>query len=93
VDSRAILSALPRSVLEELGLSSISKLPFVFPDGRKLERDMTNIILTIAERSAPIPVAFAETTDQSVLGGIALDGLGLAVDSTGKRLIRRRLRA
>src|SRR2546427_9304504 len=47
VDTGATLSWIPREVLQKLGVTAFSKLPFSLADGRVLERDTTAVILTI----------------------------------------------
>ena len=54
VDSGATLSWIPRSTLEGLGVAPYSHLPFVLADGRRLERDISAVLLMIDERKAPI---------------------------------------
>ena len=46
--------------LERLGAAVFSRLPFELADGRRLERDVTTVLLTIDARKAPVPVAFGE---------------------------------
>ena len=93
VDTRATLSWIPRAILEKLGVKAFSRLPFTLADGRRLERDTTAVLLTIDGRKAPVPVAFGELGEESVLGTTALETLGFMVDPVGERLVARDLRA
>ncbi len=93
VDTRATLSWIPRAILEKLGVKAFSRLPFTLADGRRLERDTTAVLLTIDGRKAPVPVAFGELGEESVLGATALETLGFMVDPVGERLVARDLRA
>jgi clan AA aspartic protease len=91
VDTGATLSWLPRSLLDRLGVRPTSRLTFSLADGRRLERDVGGLLFTINGRTLPIPVAFAEAGEESVLGATALEALGFAVDPVEKKLIPRDL--
>jgi clan AA aspartic protease len=93
VDTGATLSWIPRDVLERLGVAAFSRQPFVLADGRRLERDITAVLLTIDGRKAPVPVAFGEPGEEAVLGATALEALGFMVDPVAKKLVPRDLRA
>ena len=93
VDTGATLSWIPRAILEKLGVKAFSRLPFTLADGRRLERDTTAVLLTIDGRKAPVPVAFGELGEESVLGATALETLGFMVDPVGEKLVARDLRA
>jgi len=93
VDTGATLSWIPRDVLQNLGVTAFSRLPFSVADGRVLERDVTAILLTVDGRRAPVEVAFGEAGEAAVLGATALEGLGLLVDPVAKKLIPRSLLA
>ncbi len=93
VDTGATLSWIPRHILEKLGVSTLSRLPFTLADGRELERDVTSVMLTIDGRKAPVPVAFGEPGEEAVLGATALEILGLLVDPVAQKLIPRNLLA
>ena len=93
VDTGATLSWIPRNVFERLGVTPFSRLPFTLADGRRLERDITAVLLTIDGRKAPVQVAFGEPGEAAVLGATALEGLGFVVDPVGKKLVPRDLLA
>lgn len=61
-------------------------------DGRRLERDITTVLLTIDGRKAPVPVAFGESGEAAVLEATALESLGLLVNPVAQMLIPRNLR-
>jgi len=92
VDTGATLSWIPRQVLESLGATVLSRLPFELADGRRLERDITTVLFTIDGRKAPVPVAFGEAGEAAVLGATALESLGLMVDPAAQKLLPRNLR-
>src|SRR5947207_5557588 len=91
VDTGATLSWIPRQVLESLGATVLSRLPFELADGRRLERDITTVLFTIDGRKAPVPVAFGEA-GEAALGATAFESLGLMVDPVAQKLLPRNLR-
>jgi predicted aspartyl protease len=93
VDTEATLSWIPREVLAGLGVRAFSKLPFELADGRRLEREVTAVLLQIDGRRAPVEVAFGESGEAAVLGATALEGLGFLVDPIAKKLVPRNLLA
>jgi predicted aspartyl protease len=93
VDTVATLSWVPREVLNSLGATVFSRLPFELAEGRRLERETTAVLMTIDGRKALVPVALGEPGEEAVLGLTALETLGLDVDSAAKKLIPRSLRA
>ena len=93
VDTGATLSWIPREVLQKLGVKALSRLPFSLADGRRLERDVTAVLVTFDGRKAPVEVAFGEPGEEAVLGATALEGLGFMVEPVAKKLIPRDLLA
>jgi predicted aspartyl protease len=93
VDTGATLSWVSRDFLLGLGIRPTSRLTFQLADGRRLERDVGGALFTIDGRTLPIPVAFAEPGEETVLGATTLEALGFAVDPVAKRLIPRDLLA
>ncbi len=93
VDAGATLSWIPRSILERLGITAYSRLPFTLADGRRLDGEVTVVLLTIDGRKGGVPVAFGEPGEEAVLGATALEALGFVVDPVAKKLVPRDLRA
>ena len=93
VDTGATLSWIPRGVLEKLGATALSRLPFSLADGRQLERDVAAVLLMIDGRKAAVSVAFGEPGEEAVLGATALESLGFVVDPVSQKLLPRNLRA
>src|SRR5713226_10751389 len=93
VDTGATLSWIPRAILQKLGVKAFSRLPFSLADGRRLERDVTAVLMTFDGRKAPVQVAFGEPCEEAILGATALEILGFVPDAVAKKLIARDLRA
>ncbi len=93
VDTGATLSWLPRELLRSLGVVAVSRSRFVLADGRRVEREIGAVLMTVDGRTLPIPAAFGEAGEEAVLGATALEGLGFAVDPVEKKLMPRDLLA
>jgi len=90
VSNRATLSWIARDVLQELNIQPHHWLPFVFSDGRRAKRDVGFAVLTVADKSMGVPIAFAERGDVPVFGLTSLEILGLEIDPSRNRLLNRR---
>jgi clan AA aspartic protease len=87
VDTGATLSWLPRDLLEKLGVRPISRSRFLLPDGRHVEREKGLILISVNGQTGGVEAAFAEPGEATVLGAIALETLGLAVDPVKQKLV------
>jgi predicted aspartyl protease len=75
----------PKGVLSAIGVRPYGAETFTFADGSTIRRQVGNAFLQIDGRQAPTPVIFGEKGDGSLLGVIALESLGFAIDPrTGK---------
>lgn len=93
VDTGATISWIPGAVLQDLGVKPLSRLPVSLADGRRLERDVSAVLVHVDGRKAPVEVAFGQEDEAAVLGATALEGLGLIVDPVAKKLVPRDLLA
>lgn len=93
VDTGVTLSWLPRALLDGLGVKPIARSRFLLADGSRMERDTGVALLTLDGKTMPVPVAFAEPGESSVLGATGLEILGFAVDPVEKKLVPRDLLA
>src|SRR5688500_10231483 len=80
VDTGSEYTWIPRSVLEELGVSAVRVDRFETADRRVIERDVGFALLYAGGRSAAAAVVFAEAGDMVLLGAHGLEGLNLRVD-------------
>ena len=86
VDTGAIFTMVPRSILEQLGVRPSGKRVFQTIEGRQIEREVGVVQVEVQGQQppGPVPVIFGEGTDGAVLGVTALESMGLKVDpSTG----------
>jgi aspartyl protease family protein len=86
VDSGALFTSIPRSILEGLGLKPVARRRLRVYGGGVVERDVGGATVEYEGRRAVVPIVFGEPEDISVLGATALESLGYQVDPVSKRL-------
>ena len=87
VNTRARLTTLPGSVLQELGVVADRQLPFILADGRRIHRDVGRTWLRIDGQAEITLVVFGDEGIEPLLGAYSLQGLMLAVDTPNERLV------
>lgn len=86
VDTGAIFSSIPRSVLQKLDLTSLERRKLRVYGGAVVERDVGGLVFEYGGNRAVAPVIFGEAKDTPVLGATALEALGYQVDPVSKEL-------
>ena len=88
VDTGAILTLVPRPVLEQLGVRPSGKRVFQTIEGRPIEREVGVVDMEVAGQQppGPVPVIFGNPDDGAVLGVTALESMGLKVDPSAGTL-------
>jgi clan AA aspartic protease len=87
VDSGALYSLTPASILRRLGIRAHSTRTFLLADGTEITRSLGDAIFMIDGQRAASPVIFGEEDDASLLGTVSLESLGLMLDPM-KRVLR-----
>ena len=87
VDTGAIYTSIPVSILQELGVKPESRMPFIYADGRRVELDRGTVFLRIDGRQTYTPCIFGVPDSTPILGVVTLEELGLGVDPVNRRLI------
>jgi predicted aspartyl protease len=87
VDTGSEYTWLPRTLLEELGVTPTRTERFETADGRILEREIGFAMVFAGGRASPTIVAFAGPGDMVLLGALALEGLNLRVDMVRRELV------
>jgi len=82
VDTGALYSVLPASVLQELGIEPQERKTFKTADGRRIERAVGEAVFVYNGERGTSKVVFGAEDDATVLGVTALEALGLEVDPT-----------
>ncbi len=86
VDTGSSLSVVPASLLQRLGVSSIGREPFRLADKRRVQMEIGETRVRVDGRGVMTLVVFGPE-DQYILGAYALEGLRLAADPVGRRLV------
>ena len=80
VDSGAIYSLIPGSVLRKLGIKPHSTREFVLANGEKVSRRLATATFEYAGRRGDAMVIVGEPGDDPLLGATTLEGFGLVLD-------------
>lgn len=87
VDTGAVYSMLPRSLLVSLGVSPRSQRRFRLGDGRTVVWEFGDALFMVDGYQAPSPVIFGEEGCPQLLGAVTLEAMGLGVDPVNKKLV------
>ena len=86
VDSGAVYSVVPRTILEQLAIKPIARQEFRLADGQKIARDKGVAIFRYAGRFGGADVIFGEQGDSCLLGALTLEALGFSLDPLRREL-------
>lgn len=87
VDTGSTYTAVPRAMLQRLGVPVERSMPSVTADGRIAPVDVAHTTIRLEGLSFPTPVIFAEEGEPSLLGVVSLEQAALAVDPVSGQLI------
>jgi predicted aspartyl protease len=87
VGTGATYTTLPAPLLRRLGIKAHSRDVFTLADGRHIEHDIGRGCIRVSERSEITLLVFGEAGAEPLLGAYALEGLRLAPDPVGRRLV------
>jgi predicted aspartyl protease len=88
VDSGAMYSVVPASVLQRLGIKPGKAKTFILADGTEIKRSLGQALFRMNGEEGASPVVFGEKGDSTLLGSISLEVLGFILDPF-KRKLRR----
>lgn len=86
VDSGAVYSVVPATVLRKLGIKPIAKQEFRLADGSAIRRRKGGALFRYGDRIGFADVIFGEKGDSLLLGAFTLEALGLALDPLRREL-------
>jgi len=86
VDSGAIYSVVPSSILKKLGIKPITEQEFRLANGEKIIRKKGGALFKYQNRIGVADVIFGEKGDSTLLGAFTLEALGLALDPFKREL-------
>ena len=87
VDTGSTFTAVPRTLLEKLGVPVRRTAQSRLADGRTVPVDIGWTVVRVEGQVFATQVTFAEENEPSLLGVVTLDDALLAVDPVGQRLI------
>ena len=91
VDSGAVYSVVPESVLRAMGITPTRTMRFSLADGQVIERAVGEVGLRFGGAQATSPVVFGETEDVFLFGAVTLETLALVLDPFKRELRPARL--
>jgi clan AA aspartic protease len=80
IDSGAVYSVVPTSILERLGIHPLTAQEFRLADGSKITRNKGIALFKYGDRIGGADVIFGEDGDSVLLGAFTLEALGLSLD-------------
>jgi len=87
VETGATYTWIPRPVLEKLGIASAFKREFLLADGRRIQRDVAQVVARINGQSLHTLCIFGDEGSDPLLGMVTLEEFGLGVDPVNRKLI------
>ncbi len=87
VDTGSTYTVMPRPLLAQLGVVPRERANFRLADGRSIEQDIGQTWVRVGEKSVITLVVFGDSDGPLLLGAYALEGLLLAPDPIGKKLV------
>ena len=86
VDSGAIYSVVPASILKKLGIKPLTKEEFILANGEKTVRKKGGALFKYGKKIGVADVIFGESEDSTLLGAFTLEALGLMLDPLKREL-------
>lgn len=91
IDSGAVYSLAPATVLRRLGLRPHRVVEFTLADGQVISRNVGDAYFEYGGTGGAAPIIFGEPDDEALLGATALESLGLVLDPFKRRLLPMRM--
>jgi predicted aspartyl protease len=86
VDSGAVYSVVPATVLGKLEIKAVKRETFRLADGTSIVRRKGVALFTYGDRRGGADVIFGERGDSILLGALTLEALGLVLDPLRREL-------
>ncbi len=86
VDTGAVTSVAPTSLLQGLGVTPSARRTFLYADGREADLDMAEVVMRVDGRETVTWVAFGSDDVIALLGSYTLEGVFMKVDPYSQRL-------
>jgi len=86
IDSSATYSLLPQNVWTKIGLKAKRTLEFTLADGTTIKRDVSECHINLPQGEGHTPVILGEESDETLLGVVTLEILGLVFNPFNRTL-------
>jgi clan AA aspartic protease len=86
VDSGAVYSVVPATILRKLGVLPHSSRKFILADGSEINRKLGDVSFRLSGQRGASPVIFGEKGDSVLLGAVSLEALGMILDPMKREL-------
>jgi len=86
IDSGAVYSVVPATILKKLGIKPLTKETFRLADGSKIIRKKGGALFKYQDKIGVADVIFGEKGDYRLLGALTLEALGLSLDPLKREL-------
>lgn len=86
VDSGAINSVVPGTILKSLGIKPFKTTRFILANGESIEREVGTAHFIYKGHEGGAPVIFGESNDKPLLGATTLEALELALNPLSRDL-------
>jgi clan AA aspartic protease len=86
VDTGAVYTSLPASMLRRLGIVPRRKMKFELADGSVIEEDIGYAAVRVEGIEVPTIVVFSGGDASPLMGAYTLEGVGMAADPVNQRL-------
>jgi predicted aspartyl protease len=80
IDSGAVYSVAPATLLHRLGIEPHGTRTFTLADGTEIHRSVGDATFIVSGERAASPVIFGEKGDSLLLGTVSLEALGFMLD-------------
>jgi len=87
VDTSSTYTWLPRAVFDRFGVQATEEREFILANGQRETRAAAQIRISLGGPGFHTYCAVAEEGEEFLLGAVALEEAGLAVDSANRRLV------
>ena len=89
VDTGATITALPTSVLQDLGIEPTLRQPFRSAHGESQEMDVGHAWVRVDGKEVFTPVLFNDEGSTPLLGAVTLESVFMMVDPVDQKLVPR----
>ena len=91
VDSGATYTVLPQAVWQQMGLKPKRTVSCSLADGTRLERSVSECMISLEQGESHTPVILGEESDEALLGVVTLEILGLGLNPFERTLQQMRV--